>query len=175
MRKTIGYHIVLSCYGLWLPGDDRGHWSEAWDDMVGYVEPQTLHGGDPVRKRMAAERMKHDPVRLGAATIAVVIEAIGRCAAASSWRIAAASIEPTHTHLLLTYAPNDIDDAVKWLKDQTTKSVHRDTGHFGPVWCRGKWRSFVFDGNAWAAARGYIERHNVRRGLVAAPYDFIST
>ena len=173
MGKTVGYHVVLSCYGLWLPGDDRGCWSEAWDDMVGFVEPHTPHGGDPVRKRMAAERMKHDPVRLGAAMIAVVGASIGRCAAAASWRVAAASIESTHTHLLLTYTPNDIDNTVKWLKDRTTKSVHRDTDHLGPVWCRGKWRSFVFDGQAWSAARGYIERHNVRRGLVAGPYAFI--
>jgi len=123
---------------------------------------------------MAAERMKHDPVRLGVALMAVVAESIGRCVAASSWRVAAASIEATHTHLLLTYTASDIDNTVKWLKDRTTKSVHGDTDHFGPVWCRGKWRSFVYDVQAWAAARDYIERHNVRRGLAAAPYDFIS-
>ena len=164
----------MSCYGLWLPGDDRGHWSEAWDGMVGYVEPHTLHEGDPARKRMAAERMKHDPVRLTPAMIETVAGAIWRCASASDWAVAAASIESTHTHLLLTYVPKDIDNTVKWLKDRTTKAVHRDTDHAGPVWCRGKWRSFVFDAATWATARGYIERHNVRRGVAAAPYPFIT-
>ena len=173
MRRTIGYHVVLSCYGLWLPGDDRGHWSNAWDEMIGFVEPHTLHTGDPVRKRMAAERMKRAPVRLGTGVIAVVAEALGKCAAASDWGVAAASIEATHTHLLLTYKPGDIDNTVKWLKGQTTKAVHRDTDHVGPVWCGGKWRSFVFDAKTLAAARGYIERHNVRRGVGPAPWGFI--
>ena len=57
-------HVVISGYGLWLPGDGRGHWSEAWDDELGFIEPHTLHAGDPVRLRMAEERRKHTPVRL---------------------------------------------------------------------------------------------------------------
>ena len=51
MRQTLGYHIVISGYGLWLPGDERGHWSEAWDAELGFIEPHALHAGDPVRKR----------------------------------------------------------------------------------------------------------------------------
>jgi hypothetical protein len=27
MPNTIGYHIVKTGYGLWLPGDERGSWS----------------------------------------------------------------------------------------------------------------------------------------------------
>ena len=47
ISNTLGYHWVKSCFGLWLPGDDRGHWSEAWDDQIGFIEPHTLHDGDP--------------------------------------------------------------------------------------------------------------------------------
>jgi hypothetical protein len=64
MANTLGYHYVKSCYGLWLPGDDRGSWSEAWDEQIGFVEPHTLHAGDPVRHRMAEERMRYAVVRL---------------------------------------------------------------------------------------------------------------
>jgi hypothetical protein len=64
MRRTLGYHIVISGYGLWLPGDERGHWSEAWDEGLGFIEPHTLHAGDPVRLRMAEERRKHPVVKL---------------------------------------------------------------------------------------------------------------
>jgi hypothetical protein len=52
MPRTIGYHIVFSGFGLWLPGDERGHWSEQWDDELGLIEPGTLHEGDPVRLRL---------------------------------------------------------------------------------------------------------------------------
>ncbi|MEM6853998.1 MAG: transposase [Planctomycetota bacterium] len=174
MANTLGFHIVISGYGLWLPGDARGHWSDTWDTHFGYHEPHRLHPGDPVRQRMAAERMQHPPVRLTDAMQAVVADTMGRCANESEWSIAAASIEPTHTHLLLTYSPRDIDTTVKWLKDQTTKAVHRDTDHAGPVWCKGSWRSYLFDDRVWQNTQRYIERHNQRRGVGPRPYPWIT-
>jgi len=55
MSATLGYHLVKSGYGLWLPGDDRGHWSSAWDKQIGFIKPHQLNEGDPVRQRMARE------------------------------------------------------------------------------------------------------------------------
>src|SRR2546423_107272 len=109
MPNTLGFHYVKTCYGLWLPGDERGHWSEAWDEKIGYIEPHMLHPGDPVRKRMAEERMKYPEVKLTPEMIRVVEGTFGACAAASPWKITAASIERTHTHLLITYSPLNID------------------------------------------------------------------
>lgn len=173
MARTLGYHIVISGFGLWLPGDDRGHWSEAWDTELGFVEPHTLHAGDPVRRRMAEERQQHPAVRLNAEMLGIVIDTVGRCKATSDWQIAAASIEPTHSHLLITYSDRDIDNTVKWLKDQTTKAIHRETHHAGPVWCKGSWRSFIYDPEAWQNAQRYVERHNERRGVGPRPYPFL--
>jgi REP element-mobilizing transposase RayT len=173
MARTLGYHIVIPGYGLWLPGDERGHWPEAWDGELGFVEPHTLHAGDPVRRRMAGERQRHPPVKLDAAMQRAVIDALAECRDESDWQIAAASIEPTHTHLLLTYSERDIDHTVKWIKDRTTKSVHRETAHLGSVWCKGRWRSFVFDPQIWRNTQSYIERHNTRRGTTPRPYAFV--
>jgi hypothetical protein len=136
MHRTLGDHVVVSGYGLWLPGDSRGHWSEDWDAQLGLIEPHALHAGDPVRLRIARERMKHSPVRLSLGMAAAVVGAIGRCAAESDWTIAAASIESTHTHLLLSYSPRDLDVTIKWVKDQATKTVHAKTSHAGPDWCK---------------------------------------
>jgi hypothetical protein len=173
--RTLGYHVVISGYGLWLPGDSRGHWSDAWDAQLGFIEPHQLHPGDPVRERIASERMKHPPVRLDGAMTQAVIGAIGRCEADSDWRIVAASIESTYTHLPLTYSSRDIDTTIKWLKDQSVKAVHRETHHAGPVWCKGNWCGVIFDEPAWDNARAYIERHNVRRRAAPRPYEFLST
>ncbi len=173
MPRTIGYHIVVSGYGLWLPGDGRGSWSAAWDERIGLTEPHTLHPGDPVRLRMSRECMSHPPVRLTATMIAAVVDTVGDCAANSDWSITAASVEATHSHLLLTYTERNIDNTVKWIKDQATKSIHRRTSHGGPVWCKGRWRTFIYDEDAWEAASAYIERHNVRRGVGPHPYPFL--
>ena len=122
---------------------------------------------------MAEERQKYPAVKLDAAMQAVVIETIGRCRAESDWRVAAASVEATHTHLLLTYTERDVDNTVKWFKDQATKAIHRETRHAGPVWCKGRWRSFLYDESVWRNTRAYIERHNERRGVGLRPYAFV--
>ena len=174
MGRTIGYHLVKTAYGLWLPGDDRGHWSSAWDEQIGYVDPHTLHAGDPVRRRMAAERMKHPPVRFDPGVLVVISTTVAECVSRSSWRVAAASIEPTHMHLLLTYSGRDIDATAKWIADRTTKAVHRLTRHDGPVWAKGKWCSYVFEASYWNNTISYIERHNERRGVGRRPYEFVT-
>lgn len=174
MRRTIGYHVVKSGYGLWLPGDSRGHWSAAWDARVGHYEPHHLHEGDPVRQRMARERMKYQPTRLTPAMMTAVADAIGACEKGSDWGIVAAAIEATHMHLLLTYTERDIDRTAKWLAQQTTKEVHRRTPFTGPVWCDGKWLEFVFEQSHFENVRQYIQRHNVRRGLPARPWAWIT-
>jgi REP element-mobilizing transposase RayT len=174
MPQTIGYHIVVSGFGLWLPGDDRGHWSEGWDDEIGYCEPHMLHVGDPTRRQMAEERMGHPPVKLSIEMQPSVISVLDHCRKDSDWRIVAASMEATHTHMLLTYTIRNIDNTVKWLKDQMTKTIHRETTHTGPVWCKGSWRSFVFEEAAWQNALRYIERHNERRGVGPRPYSFLT-
>ena len=58
MANTLGYHYVKSCYGLWLPGDDRGSWSDwcsymfdqsHWENAVKYIKRHNLRRGRPAR------------------------------------------------------------------------------------------------------------------------------
>ena len=123
---------------------------------------------------MSEERMKHPPVRLSGEMIELTLETLADCAAVSEWSIVAASVETTHSHLLLSYTERAIDKTIRWIKDQTTKAIHRRTPHDGPVWCKGKWRSFIFDLEVWQHAMEYIEQHNVRRGVGPRPYPFIA-
>lgn len=175
MPRTLGYHVVKSGYGLWLPGDERGHWSAAWDDQIGFYEPHMLHAGDPVRERIAQERMKHPPVVFDRRMLDVIGEAIGGCVSRSAGdlRIVALGLNPTHVHLLIRYTSRDIDVTLKWIADQTTKAVHRKTEHQGPVWAKGAWRGYIFNRRHWENAISYIEAHNVRRGDAARPYAWI--
>jgi len=160
MPRTIGYHWVKSAYGLWLPGDERGHWSSVWDEQIGYIEPHMLHEGDPVRQRMATERMRHRPVRLDQHMIDAATRALRGGEARSDWQFAALTMQPTHMHALITYNTRDIDKTVKWLADQMTKTVHACTPHIGPVWCKGRWLQFVFDSSHWDNLIAYIGRHD---------------
>ncbi|HUE74632.1 MAG TPA: transposase [Pirellulaceae bacterium] len=177
MSRTIGYHWVKSTYGMWLPGDDRGSWSEAWDEQIGYYQPHHLHPGDPVRQRMAEERMKHSPVWMTDGVMQMVMDSIGECVAKSAggFAVVAAAIEPTHIHVLIPYSGRDIHKTVKWIADQTTKAVHQRTDHQTPLWCKGKWCAYVFDESHWFSAANYIEQHNVRQERGERPYPFLSS
>lgn len=159
MPNTLGAHIIKSAYGQWLPGDERGHWSTAWDEQLGYVQPHMLHPGDPVRKRMAEERMKAPSLLWTESMIAAMTQAIAQCAVASAWNIAALAIEPTHFHLLIGSLRSDLDRTCKWLSQQITKAVHAATDHPSRIFARGKWASFVYDESHWNNAIAYINRH----------------
>ncbi len=174
MSQTIGYHIVIAGYGLWLPGDERGFWSTKWDADVGLVEPHTLHPGDPVRLRISQERLLHPPNRLTPRMIEIVADTLASCAGASDWAVAALCVLPTHSHLLLTPTERNIDNTIKWLKHRMTRALHDGTSYNGPVWCKGKWRSFLFDVDVWGSTQEYIENHNVGLGLGARPYPFVN-
>ena len=105
MPRTLAIHYVRSAYGLWLPGDDRGHWSEVWDKQIGFIEPHQLHVGDPIRKQMADERMKHPSVRWNATMQQSISDCLFRCAEDSPWMIEAFGIQETHFHALLSQSP----------------------------------------------------------------------
>lgn len=175
MAQTLGYHIVIAGYGLWLPGDERGSWSTTWDEQLGLIEPHALHPGDPIRLRMSEERLKQTPVRLSHEMAAVIANTLADCASRSDWSVAALCVMSTHAHMLLTPTERHIDTTVKWIKDQMTKAIHQRTAYQRPVWCKGKWRSFIFDLDVWESTRTYIEKHNVRRGMVPRPYAFVES
>ena len=117
--------------------------------------------------------MAHPPVRWTDAMIATIAGVLGDCAAQSPWTIAAAAIEETHFHVALTHSPLDIDRTIKWIGQEMTKAVHLETPHAGPVFCKGRWRQFIFEPSHWRNVIRYIEQHNLRRGLLAKPYAFI--
>jgi hypothetical protein len=173
MPNTLAIHYVRSAYGLWLPGDDRGHWSENWDEQIGFTEPHTLHEGDPIRLRMAEERMKHPPVRWDSEMQQAISAALAVCAGSSPWNVLSYRIEETHFHALLTPSPLNIDRTVKWVAQQMTKSVHSMTTHAGPVFCKGRWLQFIFEDSHFANLTRYIKLHNTRRGLPANPLAFL--
>jgi hypothetical protein len=106
----------------------------------------------------------------------IVAQTLGECVAKSNGglSIAALAIEPTHMHVLIPYSERDIDVTAKWLADQTTKAIHKQATYAGPVWCKGKGCSFVFERSHWGNLGVYIRAHNERAGRPANPYPFIT-
>jgi REP element-mobilizing transposase RayT len=174
MPNTLGYHLIKTTFGTWLPGDPRGHWSALFNHHERYVNRHQLNPGDQNTLDRARRLMTQPPVTLTPRMISAVAQTLGHLIKSSGGGLAihAAAIEPAHVHLLIPYAGRDIHKTAQWIADRVTKRLHAD-GHEGKVWTRGKWAVYLFDQRHWDATRAYIRRHNTRRGLPPDPYPWI--
>jgi REP element-mobilizing transposase RayT len=175
MPETLGYHLTKTTYGTWLPGDARGSWVKNWSPRVGYGELHRFEHADPSREERSRRQLSHDVVILSPAMIQAVVDALAVCIQRSQGglKIMAATIEPTHMHLLLTRTCRNIDITTKWIADQTTKAIHRQTAQRGSVWTSKNWCEHVDQPDHWEELLRYIDEHHVRAGRGSRPYEFL--
>ena len=138
---VLGYHIIYSMYGFWLPIDPRGSWSEfvaSWE-LFRYGGPATKvsdrrsHAWDEhdARKRLEMkQKLKYPPVVLTGEQARSVAHGFARVAAHSGYEIHALSILPGHGHMVLGRHHYDVEQVVRRLKQAAgshgaAHSLHR--------------------------------------------------
>jgi len=129
---------------------------------------------DETTYRVAVERMNEDPMALCDEAQRIVTEQV--CAlTADKCRVYAFAIESTHAHLLVGPLGEDIGSFVGRLKGRSSSEVLRLPDYWGRkrTWTSGYWKVFLFDIDGAHAVQQYIERHNIRCGLDANPYDWV--
>jgi REP element-mobilizing transposase RayT len=182
---TVGIHVIWTSYGTWLPGDDRGHWSPLFDFYGNLIElGGRLNRSDLATRTRALNLMKEAAKILSDEEVAVVAETLGSMVSRPETTsvmpdlsvVYAAAIEKTHVHLLLAPVNEDIGTVVGRLKGKTSSNVLALPSNRGRTrtWTAKYWKVFLFDTDALAAVRDYIENHNVRRGLPPSPFPWIS-
>ena len=197
---TCAIHFIWTTYGTWLPGDDRGHWSPLYD-LYGHlkIEGHRLNLPDAATRRTAQERLLEPPKILSSDEIEFLAPILGHAATTYSPaftpesqsptlsaemrtgtlfeqpRVIAAAIEPTHVHLLTGPLKQDVAAFVGRLKGSTSSALLRRPENAGGTrtWTSGYWKVFFFDHRAVPTVQNYIEEHNQRRGLPAAPWDWV--
>jgi REP element-mobilizing transposase RayT len=173
-------HVIWTTYMTWPPGDRRGHWSPLFD-FYGHLIDQghKLNMPDGTTAAVAAGVAREPPKVLTAAERQIVADTIGdtlRTQMEPGARIHAGAIEDNHTHLLLGPINEPIDRVVGRLKGRTSSAVIAARAEPGRqrTWTAGYWKVFLFDLAAVPPVADYIVDHNRRRGLPAAPYDWIT-
>lgn len=173
-------HVIWTTYMTWPPGDPRGHWSPLFDFYGSLIEKgHQLNLPDPVTLSRATSLASEPPRVFDDVDIAIVAETIGDVLTThmrSRAKVFAGAIERTHVHLLLGKLDENIERFIGRLKGRTSSEVIARGSEPGRkrTWTAEYWKVFIFDDRVLPTVVNYIEQHNVRRGLPAAPFSWIS-
>src|SRR5437588_3225049 len=134
VRRVIAYHLIITCYGFWLPNDPRGSWSDfvrAWE-LFRFGGPATK-----TTERRSLARDLHDvALRLETkrhlARPAVLFSGLQARAVArgfvdyvrrSGCIIHACSILPAHVHFVIARHRYSIERVSQQLKGAATRQL----------------------------------------------------
>ena len=109
----IAYFLTWTCYGTWLPGDERG-WTK-W------------RKGEQIPQRLLAdwcrEQMVEKPVLLDETQRAIVQETIARHCGIRGWHLHAVNCRSNHCHAVVTAASHDGEQVRDQLKSWSTRKL----------------------------------------------------
>lgn len=149
----IAYFLTWTCYGTWLPGDERG-WTK-WHK--GEKLPQ------PLLADWCREQMVETPVTLDERQRLIVHEMIARHCQVRSWRLHAVNCRSNHCHSVVTAKDYDGEQVRDQLKSWCTRGLKDDERSRGvpPEKIRAHWWTrkgsvrYLFDDESLDAASVY--------------------
>jgi REP element-mobilizing transposase RayT len=105
-------HITWTCYGTWLPGDERGHVSNTLLPNGGFLPKRNVAGtpvasGDSHTRARARQAMRGAVVMLTRSEAWHAAQALVEAAQRRGWRIVRAALMPNHVHVVVMDCPND--------------------------------------------------------------------
>jgi len=183
---VVGYHLIWTACGWWLPNDPRGSSSHEirCAEIVGLGE---LHHGrkkvqpaaGEIRKFYDAARqiLKHELLKFSDDEISLLGKEFAEVIRKRTYTCYACALMPDHVHLLATVSGEmSIEKAVQFIKGGFSYRLKKELGYSGEVWQRGFSEVRVNDQESFAKYRGYIAENPVKRGLVSEleeyPYCF---
>ena len=135
----LGYHLIISAYGFWLPNDPRGSWSE----IVRSPKLLTFGEATKVDTHHSVARRPHDRAERLAAKKAldlppVVFTGIQARAVARGFQkyveksgvtVWACVVMPDHAHVVVARHDYDIEVVGNLMKGEATKQLNEEDLH----------------------------------------------
>ncbi len=191
-----GYHVILPCYGFWLPNDPRGSWSEMirkWE-LVRFGALSRSHERRSLRELTSAEIAARDaarkslaypPVTLTGKQAAVIGRGFADKVTRSNYTIWACSILPEHAHLVIARHTYKVEQIVNLLKGAATSELvsagcHPLQGFAKPekrpprMWAEHEWKVYLNSDEAIEEAIAYVEQNPVKEGKPKQNWSFVS-
>ena len=108
---VLAYHLILSCYGFWLPNDPRGSWSHEVRRYellrFGPATKVTTHRSvagtphDSMRRKAAKSALKYSPVVFNGRQARAIARGFSQVCTANAYIVHACAVMADHVHLVI--------------------------------------------------------------------------
>ena len=191
----LGYHLIITAYGFWLPNDPRGSWSDfvgAWELLrfgraTKTERRQSLasrqHGIDT---RLAAKKvLKYPEVHFTGIQARTIGDGFADLVQRSELGIWACSILPEHAHLVLARHRYKVEQIANLLKGAATKALIEEKVHpfekyqtkrerLPKAWAQGQWKVFLDSKKDIFRAIHYVENNPLKEEKPRQYWSFVT-
>ena len=192
---VIAYHLIVTCYGFWLPNDPRGSWSEVvreWE--IARFGPATktdtrrsVAGAahDPHARLRVKEAMRYPPVSLTGVQANLAATAFARYADKQETVVLAFAILPEHWHAVVLRQDKAAETVAEGVKAAMTAAWNvagrhplaayssANTGRVPTPWARNCWKVFIDDDEHLHKAIRYVEDNPAKEGKPPQRWRFV--
>lgn len=190
------YHLILTCYGFWLPNDPRGSWSGFVRSFELYCvggqatkvhtkQSVASHGHNHHARLRAKQALQRPPVIFTGRQARAVTRGFGDYAQSNGRRVYACSVMPDHAHLVIERDDKPIETVATQLKARATyflnqEDLHpfagkmRSGGRAPTPWARKCWSVFLRTNRQIQHTIKYVEQNPIRAGQKPQRYRWIT-
>ncbi|HVT26374.1 MAG TPA: hypothetical protein VHE81_00005 [Lacipirellulaceae bacterium] len=196
LARMLGWHLIFSTYGFWLPNDPRGsgskrvrarHIYEAGGEATKVQTRRSVaHQPHDVKlRRVAKESLKYPAVELTGVQARAAAHGIAAVCAKIGLVVHACAMLPDHVHLVVGKHPFDGGELIACLKRAATRGMNAEGLHpmrefaraderLPSPWAAGGWNVILFTPEQMRAAVRYVEENPVGAGLKPQLWSFVA-
>ncbi len=182
---VIGFHLVWTAYGWWLPNDPRGSMSR--DVLCEAIRELGEHhyGRKPVQPasreirefyQQAEPVLKHELLTFDRDEVEVLAESFAATIREQQYTCYACAIMPDHVHMLIRKHRQHAEEMLETLqscsRDALCQSGLRAVDH--PVWGGPGWKVFLDTRRDVERTVWYTEQNPVKIGRAAQRWPFVT-
>lgn len=193
---VLGYHLIITTYGFWLPNDPRGSWSDfvaSWElfrfgRATKTDSRRSVAGVSHDRQsRLAAKAaLKYPPVSFTGQQALVVANGFAEAAVEDGFQLWGLAILPEHVHAVVARHERSIEWICKRLKRAGTRALLKaglhpfrdyadEDGNVPMMWARGRWKVFLDSRADIRRAIRYVEDNPLKEGKPRQRWPFVES
>lgn len=182
---VVGYHLIWTAYGWWLPNDPRGSMSKEIRNFS-LIELGDIHYG---RKRIqpaagdlrkffaeAKQALKDEVLKFNSAEVEAIAKSFAEIIRQRTYTCYACAIMPEHVHMLIRKHRDLAEDMLRNFQDASRAAIlacgRRPAEH--RVWGGPGWKVYLESRDDFYRTIRYVEQNPVKIGLPQQFWSFVN-